>query len=251
MPRRTRGRRYSRRKVYRKKTKFSKLNLYTHKGAKSQARQIYALSKKVNTVYRYTKPDIDTVTGSVNPSASITFTNNSVVNYLLASMPIVDDTTLGKLGQNLDFVYIRNVKFHFLYRFNAEDDTTQPLYIRLTFLKLRQGQANFPAATTIFSAQADPYIKVRGPLRDGLYDTGYKIVGDYKFKITKNRPNLDFKVNFRGFKLERGNSTMPKNTLVAYVYLWNPNFGNAVNHAEGQAFYKLAYSNPSKLPGQA
>lgn len=243
------------RRVYKKrgskKTKFSKLNLYTHKGAKSQARQIYALSKKVNSVYRMTKPDIDTGTYVINPSASIVFTNNTVVNYLLASMPIIDNNTLNNLGQNLDFIYIRNVKFQFLYRFNAEDSTTQPVYIRLTFLKLKQGQTAFPTATNIFNAQADPYIKVRGPLRDGLFDTGYKIVGDYKLKITKDKPNLDFKINFKGFRLDKGNSTMPKNTLVAYVYLWNPNYNSAVNHAEGQAFAKIAYSNPSKLTGYA
>lgn len=247
-------RKYSKKRSYRrryKRSRLSKSKIFSKTSAKSQASQIYALKKKINYVYRNTKPDIDTVTGPVAPSASITFTNNSVTNYLLASMPIIDNTTLGNLGQNLDFIYIRNIRFHFLYRFNAEDDTTQPLYIRLTFLKLKQGQTAFPAATTIFNGQADPYIKVRGPLRDGLYDTGYKIVGDYKFKITKTRPNLDFKVNFRGFKLEKGNSTMPKGTLVAYVYLWNPNYGSAPNHAEGQAFFKLAYSNPSKLPGQA
>lgn len=249
MPRRFYKKSYKKRGY--KKTKFTKLNLYSHKSAKSQAKQIYDLSKKVNSVYKMTKPDIDTVTGSINPSANITFTNNSVTNYLLASMPIINDTTLNNLGQNLDYVNVRNVKFNFLYRFNAEDETTQPLYIRLTFLRLTQGQAAFPAATAIFNGNADPYIKVRGPLRDGLYDTGYKIVGDYKFKITKDKPNLDFKKSFKGFKLEKGNNTMPKNTLIAYVYLWNPNYGSAHNHAEGQAFFKLAYSNPSKYPGQA
>ena len=138
------------------------------------------LSKKVNTVYKMTKPDVDTLTKSLTPSTSLTFNTSSVVNYLLASIPIIDNTTLSSLGTNLDYINIRNIKFNFLYRLNNLQDTTQPIYIRLTFLKLRTSTASFPAASTIFSEQSDPYIKVYGPLRMGLYDSGFKIVGDYK-----------------------------------------------------------------------
>lgn len=231
------------------KTKFSKFNLYTHRSAKSQASQIYSLNKKVNSVYKSIKPDIDTVIGPGNPSTSLTFQQNSVAAFILASIPIIDNNTLGNLGQNLDFINIRNVRFQFLYRFNSLSDSTQPIYIRLTFLKLRIGTTSFPSATSIFSENADPYVKVRGPLHMNLYDTGYKIVGDYKYKITKSNPNLDFKISFKGFRLDKGSSTMPKNGLVCYVYLWNPNYAHAENCAEGQSFYKLAYTSPSRLPG--
>lgn len=251
MPRKSyKSKKYSKKYGY-KKTKFSKFNLYSHKSAKSQAKQIYDLSKKVNTVYKMTKPDVDTLTKSLTPSTSLTFSSTSVVNYLLASIPIIDNTTLSTLGSNLDYINIRNIKFNFLYRFNDLQDTSQPIYIRLTFLKLRVGASAFPAATTVFSEQSDPYIKVRGPLHIGLYDTGIKIVGDYKFKITKDKPNLDFKTYFKGYKLDIGNTTMPKGTLVCYVYLWNPNYSGGENHAEGQAFCKIAYSNPSKTVGNA
>lgn len=244
---------YKSKKSYRKgkkgykKGKLSKFNLYTHKSAKSQASQIYSLSKKVDSVYKMTRPDIDTITKTLTPSTSLTFNGSSVVNYLLASIPIVDNTTLSSLGSNLDYINIRNIKFNFLYRFNNLQDTSQPIYIRLTFIKLRVGASSFPAASTVFSEQSDPYIKVRGPLHMGLYDTGYKIMGDYKFKITKDKPNLDFKCYFKGYKLDIGNTTMPKGTLVCYVYLWNPNYSGTENHAEGQAFCKMAFSNPSKL----
>lgn len=247
MPRTLKRRTSKKGKGY-KKRKFSKFNLYTHRSAKSQASQIYLLNKKVNSVYKSIKPDIDTVVGPANPSTSLTFQSNAVAAFLLASIPIIDNNTLNNLGQNLDFINIRNVKFQFLYRYSSISANTQPIYIRLTFLKLRVGATAFPAASTIFSENGDPYIKVRGPLHMNLYDTGYKIVGDYKFKITKDNPNLDFKVNFKGFRLDKGSSTMPKNTLICYVYLWNPNYGHAENTAEGQAFYKLAYTNPSKLP---
>ena len=124
--------RKSTKKYGRKKVKFSKFNLYTHKSAGSQAKQIYALSKKVNTVYKMTKPDVDTITKALTPSTSLTFSSTSVVNYLLASIPIVDNTTLSTLGSNLDYINIRNIKFNFLYRFNDLQDTSQPIYVRLT-----------------------------------------------------------------------------------------------------------------------
>ena len=218
MPRKSYKSKKSYKKGY-KKTKFSKFNLYTHKSAKSQAKQIYDLSKKVHTVYKMTKPDVDTLTKTLTPSTSLTFSSTSVVNYLLASIPIVDNTLLPSLGSNIDYINIRNVRFSFLYRYNNLSDTSQPIYIRLTFLKLRIGASAFPAASTIFSENSDPYIKVSGPLHMGLYDTGTKIVGDYKFKITKSRPNLDFTKYFKGYKFDIGNNTMPRGTLVAYVLI--------------------------------
>lgn len=232
-----------------KKSRLTKSKIFGKKSAKSQASQIYTLSKRINKVYKMTKPDIDTLTKTLTPSTSLTFSSTSVVNYLLASIPIVDNTLLSSLGSSLDYINIRNIKFQFLYRYNNLSDTSQPIYIRITFLKLRTGANAFPAASTIFSEQSDPYIKVRGPLHLGLYDTGTKIVGDYKFMISKSRPNLNFTKYFKGYKFDIGNNTMPRGTLVAYVFIWNPNYSGSENHSEGQAFCKIAYSNPSKLVG--
>ena len=232
-----------------KKSRLTKSKIFSKKSAKSQASQIYTLSKRINKVYKMTKPDIDTLTKTLTPSTSLTFSSTSVVNYLLASIPIVDNTLLSSLGSSLDYINIRNIKFQFLYRYNNLGDTSQPIYIRITFLKLRTGANAFPAASTIFSEQSDPYIKVRGPLHLGLYDTGTKIVGDYKFMISKSKPNLNFVKYFKGYKFDIGNNTMPRGTLVAYVFIWNPNYSGSENHSEGQAFCKIAYSNPSKLVG--
>lgn len=248
MPRKySKSKKYSKKSGY-KKTKFSKYNLYTHKSAKSQAKQIYDLSKRVKSVYKAVRPDTDTVCSTITPSSSITFSGSSVVNYLLASLPIIDNNTLNNLGTSIDYINVKNIKFNFLYRYNNLSDTSQPIYIRLTFVKMRVGATAILSPTALFSEQSDPYIKVRGPLRMGLYDTGYKVIGDYKFKISKDKPNLDFSCYFKGFRLDKGSSTFPKNTITGYVYIWNPNYSGSENHSEGQAFYKMAYNNPSKLP---
>lgn len=233
-----------------KKSRLTKSKIFSKKSAKSQASQIYALKKKIDYVYKSTKPDTDTGTASITPSSSLTFSGSSVVNYILSQINIIDNNTLTNIGTNIDYINIKNIKFQFLYRFNSLSDSTQPIYIRLTFLKLRTATSSLITPTNVFSNQSDPYIKVRGPLRDGLYDSGYKVVGDYKRMISKDRPNLNFVKYFKGFKLDKGNGTFPKNSLWCCVYIWNPNYSDASNHSEGQAFYKFAYTQPSKIVGQ-
>ena len=131
MPRRYYKRRYKR--AY-KKSRLTKSKIFGKKSAKSQASQIYTLSKRINKVYKMTKPDIDTLTKTLTPSTSLTFSSTSVVNYLLASIPIVDNTLLSSIGSNLDYINIRNIKFNFLYRYNNLSDTSQPIYIQISFL---------------------------------------------------------------------------------------------------------------------
>lgn len=232
-----------------KKSKLSKRRIFSKTSAKSQASQIYDLKKRINAVYKMTKPDIDTITGAITPSSSINFGTTSVVNYVMSQFSVLDNTIFSSIGSNVDMIYLKNIKFNFLYRFNSLSGTSQPIYIRLTFIKLRTTTGTMPAASTIFSENSDPYIKVRGPLKTGLYDSGYKVIGDYKAKITNEYPNWDFKKYFKIGRFDKGLSTLPKKSIFGYVYIWNPNFSNQVNHSEGQMFVKYAYQNPSKTVG--
>lgn len=249
MPRKLYSKKYAKKGKSSKRTKFTKLNLYSHKSAKSQAKQIYDLSKKVNSIYKTTKPDTDTITGSITPSASINFGTTSVVNYLMSTGIILDNSLFSSIGSNIDMVYIKDIKFNFLYRLNSLSGTSQPIYLRLTFLKLRTTSSTMPPASTIYNDNTDPYIRVRGPLKAGLYDSGYKVIGDYKYKITNENPNWDFKTSFKVGRFDKGLSTLPKKSIFVYIYIWNPNFSNTVNHSEGQMFCKYAYLNPSKTVG--
>ena len=46
---------------YKKKT-LKKSNIFTHKSAKSQAKQIYAINKKINYISKTTRPELQTTT---------------------------------------------------------------------------------------------------------------------------------------------------------------------------------------------
>lgn len=60
------NRRYSRKSRHTRNSKFSKYATYRHRSSKAQANQIYNLNKKLNYVYRQTKPDVQFVDSEVD-----------------------------------------------------------------------------------------------------------------------------------------------------------------------------------------
>lgn len=239
------SRKYSKRKVskrrYGSKVKFSKSKLYTHRSAKNQAKQIYVLNKRMKSMYRKIKPDINTQTSQLQSSSTMNFDAQSVAAFLQPMVEIFGVTQLAAINANADYVNVRNVLFWMNYRFNGLTDATQPLYIRLVFIKLKTA-GTFPTPANVWNGNADPYLKVRGPLKAGLYDTGYKVIYDFKYKITYKNPNMDLKLNFRIGKFDKPTTNnQPAKAIQMYMYLYNPNYTSAANHAEGKMFYKVAY----------
>lgn len=58
--------RRSNRRFHKRNSKFSRYATYRHRSAKAQASQIYSLNKKINYVYKQTKPDIQFVDSVVD-----------------------------------------------------------------------------------------------------------------------------------------------------------------------------------------
>lgn len=69
------NRRYKRRNYKRKTT--GARNVFLNRSAKSQAKQIYALSKRINSVYRATKPEVKIFDGA---NSTYTFSSNDLTN---------------------------------------------------------------------------------------------------------------------------------------------------------------------------
>lgn len=236
---------YRRKKsTYRRKTKFSKYNLYKHSSAKSQAKQIYDLNKKFKYMYKQIKPDTNTISVNLTPSASLDFTSTSVAPVAQAMVEIMTLTQLASISSSADYINIKNITFWFNYRYNGLSGTSQPIYLRFIFIRLRTA-GTFPTIANVLNSLSDPYAKVRGPLRAGLYDSGYKIIGDYKYKMTSEYPTLDLKFRFYGRKYDKAisSSNQPEGSIQAYIYIYNPNYSNPVNNAEHRMFEKIAYNN--------
>lgn len=80
MPYHRKQKKYYNRK--RKNYKFSKYNTYKHRSAKSQANQIYRLNKKVNSIYKQVKPDIQYFdTRATDISEPITTAKNGLIKF--------------------------------------------------------------------------------------------------------------------------------------------------------------------------
>lgn len=233
---------YKGRSTYRRRTKFTKYNLYKHSSSKSQAKQIYDLNKKFKYMYKQIKPDINTISIPLTPSASLDFTGTSVAPMVQATIEIMSSTQLAAISSSADYINIRNITFWFNYRYNGLSGTSQPIYLRFIFIRLRTA-GTFPTIANVLNSMSDPYAKVKGPLRAGLYDSGFKVIGDYKYKMTNEKPSLDLKFKFRGRKFDKSllTGSQPEGSIEGYVYIYNPNYSNPVNNAEHRTFEKIAF----------
>lgn len=252
------------RKFYRRKRKttakrgrkLSKFNVYTKTSAKSQASQIYALNKKVNGMYKKLKQDVDSKIILSNINDMLLYDNTVQVKFKSVSYAIIGSTTFndcrvtdsGGQGYILpDAVLIKKVNFYIHWRFTKLYTGTMPAYLRVVIVRYKANQTNILANTDILNENTDAIIKVKGPLRTGLKDSGFWILGDYKFKITQDKPTLDAKIKIPGCKLQKGELLYPKYSTFAVVATYNPAAAstNDDQFTEGNIYSKLVYTNPS------
>lgn len=225
-----------------RKTKYSKYNLYKYRSSKAQAKQIYDLNKKFNTMYKSIKPDTNTLTSYLNPSANINFGAGAAAAYLMGQFEVVGNTFLETITQNVDYVYLKNVKFYFNYRFTQLSGTSQPVYVRLTAVQLKTNGL-FPTPANVYNSLADPYLKVKGPLKATIVRSGYKVRYDKTYKISSENPNLDVKLNFYIGRFEKALSNYSAKAMAIYVYVYNPNYTSAVNYTDHKCFVKYVYNS--------
>lgn len=74
-------------RVYRKRKTLKKSNIFSRKSAKSQAKQIYALNKKINHIQKLTKPEIQTFylseeSGLLNQSFAVPYDNHDYRGHI-------------------------------------------------------------------------------------------------------------------------------------------------------------------------
>lgn len=229
-----------------RKTKYSKYNLYKYRSSKAQAKQIYDLNKKVTSMYKSIKPDTNTMTKTLAPSASINFGAGSVVNYAMGQFELIGNDFLNDVNQllaaNIDYVYVKNIKFYFNYRYTQLSGTSQPIYVRLTAVQLKTNGL-FPTPANVYNDLADPYLRVKGPLKATIVRSGYKIAYDKTYKLTNEYPNLDIKLNFYVGRFEKSLNNFPAKAMAMYVYVFNPNYSNAVNYTDSKCFVKYVYNS--------
>lgn len=249
---------YSKRKstTSKRRRKLSKYNVLTKTGAKSQASQIYALNKKVNGMYKKLKQDVDTKIVLSNINDILLYDNTVQVKFksvsyaILGSQTFNDVRVLDSGGQGYilpDALSIKKVNFYVHWRFTKLYTGTMPAYLRIVIVRYKANQTNILSNTDILNENTDAIIKVKGPLHSGLKDSGFWIIGDYKYKLTQDKPALDTKIKIPGCKFEKGELLYPKYSTFAVVATYNPGAAstNDDQFTEGNMYSKIVYSNPS------
>lgn len=244
-------RRYTRRRNGRSRT-LSSYRIATRTSARSQARQIYALNKRISAIQRRTKPEIK-VKFFNNPPVTPTFaSSNSSYNQFYAVNPNLMGT--GETQNDpIDGSFCRqlscNIYFHSHY--TSPSTSNQPVCYRLVGIQTRTTRAEAPNFLDVFtfaqntSSGFDPnailnnneaQTAFNGPLREGLARTA-KVLFDRKFYLSFQRPQI--------------NATIKLKRLMNWYLNSNINYGNPPESvAKGQIYvFLIAYSQNTTATG--
>lgn len=200
------GKRRYRRRYRRRGRVLSTRNIYNNKSARSQASQIAALRKRVNTVAKFQRPEIKTY----NPAPTRHIFSNSLLSdvyqlFQLYNMPesgTGDDQVIGDTYRLKSVAHYGIIEY-----FNSKGQMmhdTEPLGGFIRFIYFQQKTVNVAPVIgelitvvqgNISSPTADQIgyeLNCSRPLTPGVTNQ-YRILGDYKYKLTPTRSHINFK----------------------------------------------------------
>lgn len=178
------NRRYGRYRRYKKYRTLGSYNIATRTSAKSQARQIYALNRKVNFIQRQTRPEV--LTYNQNFSGNNLSTNTGVYVYSANQQP----TNLTG-----DFARLLSSTWYVSANYNTFTETVQPVTFRIVVVQLRSTRSQDLLRDDIFQSntlntvttQTQARNDVFGPLATGLSGV-CKVLADRKIYLSYQRP---------------------------------------------------------------
>lgn len=255
------GKRYTRktRKTnrYRKTRRtFTRFNTYRNRSSKAQAYQIYKLNKKINHVYKLSKPELQ-VYQSDAATIDTAITTDTVRGRYFSVHRCIDQ------GLNLfngKYARIKNAVFtgSLSWGGNPGELTQQCVgCLRLIFFRPKTQQWDVPAPGDILPVSMincpNEYF-MKCPLRQG-FSTKYKLVGDYKFYLYPQKSNIRF-INIRikyPYSLRREhdmnnddyeNNEFPTNSLMCCSYICRAgDYTSVLDTFNTELFMKLVYTD--------
>lgn len=234
-------RRYTRRRTTRRKT-LSNYRIATRTSARSQAKQIYALKRRMNVIQRRTKPEIKTIRRNyIAPSNLNTIrgsyaimnvyqdnsqgTNTTGPFYLIPLGTAAADNALDVINNNfarqLSFKLTGNLAYS-----DAPQPTAIPFVVRIVVVQTRATRTQSLGPEDVFTAAGSPGIF--GPLQTGLSRSA-KVIADRRFYLSYQRPvvriNMTMKRLLNYYRDTNNgsgttNETIPKGSIIV-VALWN------------------------------
>lgn len=203
--------RYNRRRNAKKS--LSNYNIATKTGAKSQAKQIYYLKKRVNRIQRMNKPEIITIQRSGQQislrsgQGFFGFVVNSNGEGTSGITPVLGPQESNIIGQTTayppnNFARLHSFSLYGNMRFNVGYTEQAPVTLRVVIIQTKTTRSNEPNAGDVFTSGFDNMnhiASVFGPLQTGLART-CKVLSDKRYVLSAAKPSVNIRTNLRYLK---------------------------------------------------
>lgn len=253
-------RRYQpKRRTTSKRKTLSGYSIATKTSARAQSKQIYALKKRVNQIYRLTKPETQI---QVRQATAITQTSSTVNS---ANFPQSGSSTNAAITPSVFFATTGNettgaepvnnwVRSHSLsifgnWQYDTVDSANAPLTLRLVIVQQKKTRQNQLAANDIFQGDSS-FTQTFGPLQDGITAT-CRVLSDKRYNLNFQRPNINIKTSLRylyNFRRDTSSTlggTSSDGSPAGSIYVFYSIYGSVTELPTNtlQIGYKLAWSD--------
>lgn len=208
------------RRNYRRRT-LSSYSIATRTGARSQAKQIYALNRRITAIQRMTKPEIMTYNQSFSGTNSSA--TDGVYAYVARQIPSNIDG---------DFARLLSTTWYITANYNTMSEDVQPVTFRVVLLQLRSTRGTDVDRSDIFNSnvnvssltQAQAKSDVFGPLATGLSGI-CRVIADRKIYLSYQRPQAFTRIiskRLLNYRLGDSSESVPKGQIICYITGWSP-----------------------------
>lgn len=228
------------RKYYRKKKALSKKNIFGKKSAKSQAKQIYALNRKVNYIQKTTSPETKTYSQVLFYFDSYDSYHSALLpewhhRYDLYSERVLNSNLKKYLSLDGDLLRVKNIYIYgyvglkdwtFLTSTSPQQELNIPkdAYFKLTVCRVIKGGSNYPSQVydqlINLSNNSNPGLDegipisaINGPLSEGI-SSQLQVLKKKVIHITPAKPSKMMKIKL--FNSKKVNLNYRKTITGAY-----------------------------------
>lgn len=205
----SRNRRASRRRANRTLTSYK---IATKTSARAQARQIYALARRISAIQRRTRPETVVIQRSGQPVSDFTAgiaswytqagTTNTVQSIGPQLGPIVN-TSIGSTestaGVPNNFARLLSFTLYGDIRYAEYANTTTPFTVRIVVLQTKTTRNSVISGNDVFTTANtgnSAFAQVFGPLQVGLSRTA-RVLSDKRYTLSYQRPSVTIKTRIR------------------------------------------------------
>lgn len=203
--------RYNRRRNAKKS--LSNYNIATKTGAKSQAKQIYYLKKRINRIQRMNKPEIITIQRTGQPIDArssqgffgwIINTNSEGVAGITPSLGPQESNIIGQTTAYPpnNFARLHSFSLYGNMHYELNNVEREPITLRIVIIQTKTTRGSDVNAGDVFTSgfnNLDHFESTFGPLQTGLART-CKVLSDKRYTLTSQRPSVNIRTNLRYLK---------------------------------------------------